>query len=244
MFSNNKLVPTWGSSSDFCTPQSHSSTVHHHLSSSAHYTFITSLRAIGKVGNAASGTPSPLTPTSDDDMTPAHPATYHSWAYERHLHQSTPGLYPRYFWLEAALSQNDTKNCQNCDPRSLRGWEAVKCSRSLALKKAHHEILEEFPPFKNHSSFWGADAALRDQLRNLKDTNNARMKRKGNWAVDRDNKKEVCIRHLYLHAHVCATRRGSLDGSRAASMIFVQSIPGYPLRSTHSLINDLHDAKE
>ncbi|KAE9382921.1 hypothetical protein BT96DRAFT_951783 [Gymnopus androsaceus JB14] len=46
-----------------------------------------------------------------------------------------------------------------------------------ALQAACNIIVEQFPAFKNHLDFWGANAALREQLKNLKDTD-ARKKRK------------------------------------------------------------------
>ncbi|KAK7024237.1 hypothetical protein VNI00_016467 [Paramarasmius palmivorus] len=48
-----------------------------------------------------------------------------------------------------------------------------------ALNDAREMLLEEFPDFRQHSNFWGADAVLRDQLKNMRDAHNARLRKQG-----------------------------------------------------------------
>ncbi|KAK7026709.1 hypothetical protein VNI00_015482 [Paramarasmius palmivorus] len=48
-----------------------------------------------------------------------------------------------------------------------------------ALEQAREVLLQKFPAFINHKDCWGIDAALRDQLKSLKDTQNARARRAG-----------------------------------------------------------------
>ncbi|KAE9407710.1 hypothetical protein BT96DRAFT_933135 [Gymnopus androsaceus JB14] len=124
--------------------------------------------------------PSPLTPSPEDEDdaigSPMHPAT-------------TPGpssiMYtscPSGFTLtnsgwEKELVRDLRNTAKSAVLTHLELGKPLSAQDEQALQAARNIIFEQFPAFKNHLDFWGANAALREQLKNLKDTD-ARKKRK------------------------------------------------------------------
>ncbi|THV04119.1 hypothetical protein K435DRAFT_851303 [Dendrothele bispora CBS 962.96] len=191
-------------------------------------------------GSANGGRPrslSPLTPTSEDGNTGSvHPAVAAGPSTVRLVNQP-----PNFNLTASGWDKTFIKALRNSAKTAIVAHLQVGIPLSQqdedALKEAR--LKANFPDFENHANFWGADSALRDQLRSMKDTNNARQtrqKRKGNKGDQGDQDENF---HFALRAYRIPARGspGCVSVTTISSLpARISNAPRMPLGTPFSAI--------
>ncbi|KAE9387213.1 hypothetical protein BT96DRAFT_1005359 [Gymnopus androsaceus JB14] len=123
--------------------------------------------------------PSPLTPSPKDDAIrgPMHPATMPGPSSIMYTSCPSGFTLTNSGW-EKEFVRSLRNTAKSAVLTHLEVGKPLSAQEGQALQAARNVIVEQFPAFKNHLDFWGANAVLCEQLKNLKDTN-ACKKRKG-----------------------------------------------------------------